>query len=236
MDTQNSEMIVKLNSTNAEAIVTLKHSNGTVVEKCISVEDLMSQLAARHSMSTGILPPNTRFFKGDHNHYVIVLESPAKLRTFSIYSGAIASSQANYQPRKLTIPFPNCVLVCKVSNKRIRNVWVFSSVNKISTLNDGLCCFPFGNIYEDGHVCWGSGNTLPEINSPLDLVAVSALFFDSPFNGDLTHRKLFNSPTDVLINNFWELVNYLDGKTFFPPAMLYSASKSLNSVIQIAQS
>lgn len=235
MDIQNSEMIIKLNSSNSDVIVTMTAPNGRVVEKCVSVDDLMASLASRHTMSTGLLPSNTRFFKGDQNNYVAVLESPAKLRTFSLHSNAQAYEQGDrYKPRQLTVPFPNCVIVFKVSGRRIRNTWVYTTANKISSMDDTLSMFPFGNVYQDSHVCWGQVN-LPEINSPINLSAVLALFFDAPFNGDLTGHRTWTRPAGLEIgNDFWSLVNHLDGQSSFPSTMLYSSGINLNSAIQTA--
>jgi hypothetical protein len=232
MTVQNSEMIIKLNSNNSDTIVTLTDSNGRVVEKCVSAEDLMSNLAAQRSLSTGILPSNTRFFKGGQNNYVLVMESPAKIRNFTLHAAAQAH-QEGYKPRQLMIPFPNCVLIFKVVNRRLFNTWVYSTANKISSVDNNLCVFPYGNIYQDGHVCWGQVQ-LPEINSPQNLSAVVALFFDAPFNGDLTYHRTFTNPrnSDVVLNNFWDLVNYMDGKPNFPEEMLFSSGMNLNTAIQ----
>lgn len=229
---RNSKMTITLNADNTDATVSIVHPNGRVTEKCISVEDLMAALAQRHTLSTGILPSNTRFFKGDPNNYTIVIEAPAKVRRFLLQSNTQRYEQGeDYQPRELMVPFPNCLFCFYVNRRRIQNTIVLSMPTRLGSETDTLNRFPFGNTYDDGRVCWGQVR-LPDITTPMSLVGVVASFFDAPFNGDLTDSDPFRVPSGVNVSNFWELVNHLEGATSFPQNMLRSAGITFRQMIR----
>lgn len=44
--------------------------------------------------------------------------------------------------------------------------------------------WPFGNVYDDGHVCWGENST-GDLTSPAHIFTMANRFFDTPFNTDL---------------------------------------------------
>ena len=221
MSRTNTKMTITLNETNSDANVSMVHPNGRVSQKCISAEDLAASLARQHTMSTGIVPTGTRFFKGDRNNYFITIESPAKVRRFLLHSNTqFYEDREGYRPRELQIPYPNCLFSFLVSRRRIQNTWVHSTPNKLGGEGDALSRFPFGNTYEDAHVCWGQVG-LPEITSPMALVGVIAMFYDAPFNGDLTDRITFTRPRDEPdVTDFWSLVSYLEGKPSFASNLL----------------
>ncbi|MGW8177893.1 MAG: hypothetical protein ACWGQW_03750 [bacterium] len=219
----NAKMTITLSESNSDATVSIRHPNGRTSQKCVSAEDLASALARQHTMSTGIVPSGTRFFKGDRNNYIITIESPAKVRRFLVHSNTRSYEQGEaYRPREVNIPYPNCLFTFAISRRRVQSTWVHSTPNKLGSETDTLYRFPFGNTYEDGHVCWGRVD-LPAITSPMMLVGVIASFYDAPFNGDLTDRVTFNRPEDG-VRNFWELVSYLEDKTSFESSWLRSMS------------
>lgn len=44
--------------------------------------------------------------------------------------------------------------------------------------------WPFGNVYDDGHICWGL-NTNQDLVFPSTIFTMANRFFDTPFNSDL---------------------------------------------------
>lgn len=44
--------------------------------------------------------------------------------------------------------------------------------------------WPFGNVYADGHVCWGE-NSVRDLTGPNHIFTMANRFFDTPFNSDL---------------------------------------------------
>lgn len=209
-------MVITLNEDN-EAIVSL-HEGGVIKEKCIHTDDLSAILAKQHTMNTGILPPNTRYFQGNNTNYIIAIEAPAKMRRFLLHSNTQQREMGDkYKPKQLNIPFPHCLFTFKISNKILSDTWVHCLESRLLSPNDILKTFPFGNVYDNGSVCWGQ-IAYNDINSPIDLIAKISMFFDAPFNGDLTDRSTFNKKDGL--NNFWELVDYLKDKEKFPTNLL----------------
>lgn len=228
----NAQMTITLNESNSDAIVSIRQ-NGRVVEKCISVEDLATALAQMHSINTGILPSNTRLFKGDPSKYVIVIEAPAKIRRFLLHSNTQESEQGDkYKPREIMMPFPNCLFFFCVVGGNIINTYVFSTGNRLISSNDIMNYFPYGNTFEDNHVCWGKV-VLPKIKNPIEIIGAVASFLDAPFNGDLTSNTPFTKPNEK-VNNFWELVAYLDGQPNFPPSILRSVEITFQQALDRA--
>lgn len=52
-----------------------------------------------------------------------------------------------------------------------------------------LYCFPFPNVYTDGHICWGM-NQLPTFPSLVALEKFMSIFTSAPFNEDLGLKVL----------------------------------------------
>lgn len=44
--------------------------------------------------------------------------------------------------------------------------------------------WPFGNVYADGHVCWGE-NSVRDLTGPGHIFTMASRFLDTPFNSDL---------------------------------------------------
>lgn len=44
--------------------------------------------------------------------------------------------------------------------------------------------WPFGNVWDDGHICWGENST-KDLNTPAAISVMANRFFDTPFNQDL---------------------------------------------------
>jgi hypothetical protein len=112
---------------------------------------------------------------------------------------------------------------------------VYCARNQIQREEDRLCYFPFGNVYREGNVCWGSA-TLPNVGSAMELVGVINMFFDSNYNGDLFERDSFRQPSnyeegEVRAEDFWSLIRYLNGKAEYPSEMLVSNNRTFQSVL-----
>jgi hypothetical protein len=63
----------------------------------------------------------------------------------------------------------------------------------------------------------------------MDLVGVVALFFEAPFNGDLTGRRLFQNTPDV--SNFWEFVEHMNGQSQFQSNKLVETGTTFTQLI-----
>lgn len=121
------------------------------------------------------------------------------------------------------IEVPNLCMVAlwnPDNGKHVRsNLYVVDSIPlSISTNNVKCAVFPFGNVYEDGHICWGSVSEVSTIE-PVNSHKLFGLFFNSGFNGDLYRgwevdyytfiSKHPDKYTKVNLNNS-KLVNVID--------------------------
>lgn len=92
--------------------------------------------------------------------------------------------------RPLTVPIPRTVLL------GIDNGWyLWALKEKYFQLSAQAYKAPFPNVHPDGKICWGQ-NTAPKAD-PNKAREVWALFFSSPFNGDLADHKSNARPEDV---------------------------------------
>jgi hypothetical protein len=230
MNPEKADLVIKIKSGMSDAHVSLTGEDGIVHHKTVSIEDLVTTLMASQTLSTGILPKNTRFFCGVPGKYQIGIETIARTRDFGLFSRS--RYDVGDKQKVLRIPFPPCLFVFNVSNKRVASSRVFALKNPISTEVDCLYNFPFGNTYvESGSVCWGSAKLIV-VNTPMNLISMVSVFFDSAFNGDLVGRSTWRSPKEKKIRDFWSLVNYLDGKETFPSELLYKSNIKLKQLIK----
>jgi len=86
-----------------------------------------------------------------------------------------------------------------------------------------LAPFDFANIYNDGRVCWGTGNKIPA-----DLAAAYALYWQAPFNSDLVidmRQNLVQTLTDK--HKMYDLASYTTW-TNLNSSKLYTRTYELN--------
>ena len=228
MKLQQSDLTIKIKAGSANASVSLAEHGGQSVHKSVAIDDLISTLTSSHKMNTGILPRSTRFFNGTASKYRIGLETIPRIRNFSMWSRSVES---NGKPKILQIPFPPCLFVFDVSGRKLIMTKVFALQALLSTENDDLYSFPFGNIYDDNKVCWGTAK-LPAIQNPMNLISVISVFLDSNFNGDLFHLHGIKTETGDRIDDFWSFIKYLDKKPVFPGDFLQPSDQKLWTLIK----
>lgn len=85
------------------------------------------------------------------------------------------------------IPIPALVFRLVFKNGKL----VEDAVYACRPGTDELCIYPFSNVYDDGHICWGS-NTLPLIKTIKDVEDIVELFLRSNNNADLVKEKMMN--------------------------------------------
>lgn len=129
---------------------------------------------ADYDYETPLLPKGTVGFKADHDlsKFAAAILVCAERRRIVYFNDVFE------------VPHPDLIFFFKVKNRKVLDSRVFAVKSELIEKDAELCCFPFGNVYSDGTICWGS-NTLPDIDKPLKLEQLPYLFFDSPYNGDL---------------------------------------------------
>jgi len=84
----------------------------------------------------------------------------------------------------LSMLFPHLIMGIKIENSRVVATKIFAA--KLPILSDKvpLFKFPYGNVYDDGRICWGEVH-MPAITNPSDAAKLLPMFLDSNYNGDL---------------------------------------------------
>ena len=220
------DFIIKMREGEGNAKITVV-KKGIVLHKTVDVSELIENLTKSHKISTGILPRNTRFFSGTKINYTIGMETLPRVRDFGVFSRVRA--EENKKQKVMKIPFPPCLFIFSVKNGKLSHTEVHALSRKISTENEMLYYFPFGNTYQDGKVCWGTAYP-PSVKIPMNLISAVSTFFDSAFNGDLVSSYSWKQK-GTLTSDFWSLIKFLDGKESFPQNMLNPTNKILKKVM-----
>ena len=137
-----------------------------------------STVAAANLKWTDFLASNGVAFGAMGNKVLTLFVTPTKQRTIS-YAGV--------PTRQFLVNLPPMLYAVCMTGGRFSNAKIYIinpvQVNKLSITgtNNTLATFPYGNVYSDGRVCWGS-TKVSEITRPQD---VEEAFFGSTFNGDL---------------------------------------------------
>ena len=56
-----------------------------------------------------------------------------------------------------------------------------------------LCYYPFGNVYDNGKICWGN-TVFPKMTSIKDAEKLIQSFFDAETNNDLYQNRIVEHP------------------------------------------
>jgi len=220
VDVDRATLVLEIADGSSEAVAKFRTKDG-VTTKTVAVADLLMEISHDMEITTGILPSGTKFYAGTKNSYRIGIQVPTKVRT--------AEFRLDGGPRAMTVPFPEILFVFTVSEGRILDSRLFACVPPIGRSYDRLYRFPFGNVYEEGNICWG-GNILPQINEPIVLDGVVSRFFTSGFSGHLVYgTNMFNPPEGVV--NLRTLLEHLVGQEHFPDRILKSSNVTLGMAI-----
>lgn len=170
-------MIVKalINSERA-SMVDVEISNQNVVDrKCISYRDfinlLLSSTENEELFRVGKLPygyVDSKISLMDTTTFSVVIEVPKAERVLMYYGDM-------YQ-----VPFPNILMYFYVEQGKLVGSKCFATCGEKET----LYCYPFGNVYEDGKICWGNVS-LPKIQKLEEINIFVSMFFSSGTNDDL---------------------------------------------------
>ncbi|MFA5048330.1 MAG: hypothetical protein WC516_04905 [Patescibacteria group bacterium] len=222
------ELIIKIPEDSPNANLTIVDPNGLIRKKSVDIEDLVATLVSDYKLATGLMPLGTRFYKGSNVNFSMAVEVPAKIRdlTLSKYNSA-GTKRIN---EVIQVPYPTCLFYFSIKDGKIYDLRINALKYPLQSENDGLFCFPFSNVYNDGRVCWG-GVSLPKISKPMDLVSVINLFLGSQFNGDLAGSN-FVAPKGVDIFDFWTLISHVKTLQEFPIEMLRSNGLTFKQIVK----
>ena len=126
-----------------------------------------------------------------------------------------------YENTQYDVCVPSLVFSFHVDKGRLEKTRVFVLKDDKPTGNSVLYRYPFGNVYDDGRVCWGS-NVFPDILEIKRLEMVMTLFIQSPCNSDLYQSEKCIGVKGVPLR---ELFEQLHNKQDFPEEYLMPIKK-----------
>ncbi len=217
-------MAIQMETCEHGIIVRFRDGNGAIQSKIVDPEDVADALAKRSKMDTGLLPRNTRYYARLANYQLLVLELPEHICRIE-YAGLST-------PFDVPVPylcfFIRFFLDSTTSTYRVLNTNLYAAYGPVLDNDTSLYKFPYGNVYPNGNVCWGSVPPI-ETASIAELSAVPNAILSSKFNGDLSAGNFidFADPENngIHISLSEHLLRYLHGKTSFKyDVLLYYAS------------
>jgi len=181
--------------------------NGRLTTYPVSVHDVVSA-CTNVALSSGLLPPNTLFWKQQANQIVLGIYVPAR------------RWRVQTEDRHYHIPMPPFVFVGSGSSYKI-----FAVKKRPFGEHDRLYHAPCPNVHTTGGIC--QGNTPFPICSPRNIQTALTLFMEgSYFNADLSSGKCQSYPDDV--RQLWDDLN---GRKRFPLSQLIPAQMTLWNLI-----
>lgn len=170
-------------------------------KKFIEFDDLKDIFMSNVSMETGLLPKGCQYFLRENGKTAIILEQPAMIRTLLYRYGR---NVGEYQ-----IPTPNVIFGLVFEAGTLRNSYCAVSKMPIMGLDTEIFRFPLGNVYRDARICWGNAS-IPAIRGIWQASDIPSIFFEAPFNGDLSHDANLSGSD---INEYFTQLN---GQEFYP--------------------
>ena len=183
------------------------HGDGRQTTYPVSIHDVVTA-CTQIELSSGLLPPNTLFWKQRANQMVLGIYVPARRWTVQT------------DGRSYHIPLPPFVFVGSGTAYT-----VFAVKKRPSSEQAHLYHAPCPNVHPQGGIC--QGNTLFPICSPSTIHQAWHLFLEgSLFNADLSGGKSQSHPNDVC-----QLWVDLNGRKRFPLSDLVPTSLKLENLL-----
>jgi hypothetical protein len=177
--------------------------DGRIIAHPVSVHDVVGA-CTNIALGSGLLPPNTLFWKQQATQSAIGIYVPAR-------RWRMRTEEWVYH-----LPMPPFVFVGRGTSYQI-----FAVKRRPRDEYERLYHAPCPNVHHHGGIC--PGNTPFPVCSPQTIEAALGLFMEnSLFNGDLSRGKCHYYPDDVR-----ELWAKLEGKKRFPLSELVSCRRVL---------
>lgn len=154
--------------------------------------------------------------------------SPTNAATFKV---AVTIPQdkriLSYYGEEHLVPFPELLFMFKVKSGKITDSRVYSVINSKSSRK--VAHYPYGNVYNDASICWGS-NVLPRVENMKGIERIIDLFF-----GSETNDHLYTAGRNIIkrdqFYNQRGLILAAEGRKIFPVKWLISKEYSLIEVV-----
>lgn len=219
-------MKMEVTITSGEEVVGLRlHDDNNVMQaKSLLVKDFISLLTGCKEKGVdafrlGQLPIGFVDCKfADPQNFTVVVKIEGCMRKI-VYSASRSAEGKEYK-----IPFPTTIFCFAVENGRFRSEdSTCFAVNK----KEEICCYPFGNVWSGGGICWGA-NKFPQIQALKDINVVTTMFFDAGTNSDL-YRSDF---TTGKYESLTQLYKELEKQKTFPDKLLVKTGDTLDTFLK----
>jgi len=172
-------MSITIDITESGCLLTRKTPEGGIIARYVNPVDLGTVLSKQGKLDTGILPPATRYFSRGSGAVTMVLEVRPHVRPITTTNGG----------EMAVVPFPALLFKLVLAENAsaaydVRSVRVVAYKDPALTPGSQLYRFPYGNVYDDGRICWGSIG-VPQVKEIVNASAICELFLTSMFNGHL---------------------------------------------------
>lgn len=151
---------------------------GIVTCKKIPMADFLSLL--QNSAAMGQVMRIGRLPQGYYDGALSPAENTFKMAV----SIPAAVRPVQYFDTVYVVPFPALMFIFCVATGRINVSEVVALDTDVPQEDSIVYHYPFGNVYNDGKICWGN-IALPSISNPLELPKAISGFFASETNNDL---------------------------------------------------
>ena len=179
-----------------DSVILYLIERGIIHTRMVSADDITLALLREVSLSSGILPPNTLWWKRGRNGQEIALWRPPRVWPVAI------QLEAFKPPRRFKLPMPGLIFICSAG----RPPRVFAAKKIPVSIKQTIYHAPLFNIFHDGVTCPGTHHF------PTDISEIPESFFTSFFTREaISAGRSEKYPDDLL--KLWE---ELDGKTKYP--------------------
>lgn len=179
-----------------EGIIAANKKNGQIVPiGYIDPEDFYRCLTISPSLETEILTKNVIWYKKSTTAgltvYNILMQFDPQVLSLKLRSN---NDPSGYITKSLAMPYIQFLFTIKMveGQAAIQKALIGCSTKPVKSLSDTLYQLPTNNIWPDGRICWGIGNSVPsEKLSPFEYSQkLVTKFFTSPFNNDLAPKAV----------------------------------------------
>jgi PRTRC genetic system protein B len=179
-----------------DSIIFYLLDKGVIYTKVVSAQDVTMALLQEVPMSSGLLPPNTLWWKQDREGAVVAL-----WRSPRVWAVAL-QLEAFKPPKRFKLPMPGLIFLCSPG----RPPSVYAAKRRPKDIKQVIYHAPLFNLFQDGRTCPGTHKF------PANVSEIPESFFTSFFTREaLSNGRSHKYPNDLL--RLWE---ELDRQTKYP--------------------
>lgn len=170
-------------------------SQGTLTTRMVSAEDLAQALLNNIPMHSGLLPPDTLWWRQKEKLEIGLWVKP------QVWSVALIINPAE-PPQRFSLPMPGLIFICSPCQPPS----IYAAKRRPQRLDDIIYHAPVFNVFKDGRSCAGSHKY------PQDVTQIPKSFFSSFFSIDGVMTGRSKKHPDSL----YALWQELNGKQRYP--------------------